>query len=241
MRPVDKNLFTLNKTTYKPYGDAKPDLISALGNFCSYCEREGYSSALDVEHIEDKSTHPLKTYDWDNFLIACKNCNSIKGTELVDFPNIILPYLSNTFSPFEYLESGLIKIKSKVDPVSASKAQNLINLIGLDRRPGHSKFSIKDDRWQERKQAWELSKRYHDKFINKKCDIETIVDLALKSGFWSIWMNAFNDCTNVQIALINSFAGTNKSHFTNLSKQKKNNFTLKFLLYPICKILKRMK
>ena len=37
--------------------------------------------------------------------------------------------------------------------------------------------------------------------------------LALKSGFWSIWMTTFQDYEDVQEALINSFAGTNKHYF----------------------------
>jgi hypothetical protein len=48
MRPVNKDLFTANKIIYNPYGDAKNDLILALGSFCSYCEREAYSSALET-------------------------------------------------------------------------------------------------------------------------------------------------------------------------------------------------
>ena len=104
MRPVDKTRYTTNQVEYNPYGDAKPDLIAAIGKFCSYCEREGFSSALDVEHIEDKDAHPDKKFLWDNFLLACKNCNSIKGTKEIDFPNIILPHLQNTFSPFESIE-----------------------------------------------------------------------------------------------------------------------------------------
>ena len=54
MRPVDKSLFQGNKQSYIPYGDAKDDLIKAIGGFCSYCERQGFRSALAVEHIQDK-------------------------------------------------------------------------------------------------------------------------------------------------------------------------------------------
>ena len=81
MRPIDKSLFISNQVSYIPYGEAKPDLIAAIGKYCSYCEREGFSSALDVEHIEDKDTHPALTYLWSNFLLSCKNCNSIKNAK----------------------------------------------------------------------------------------------------------------------------------------------------------------
>jgi len=213
MRPVDKSLFTTNQIVYNPYGNAKSDLINAIGKYCSYCEREGFSSSLDVEHIQDKSTYPTKQFLWNNFLLACKNCNSIKGAKEVDSTNIVVPHVDNTFSPFEYLESGYIKIKDEIAEPLRGKVVNLVNLIGLDRRPGHPNYSSKDDRWQERKQAWELSKKYTQKYSLGKCDIDTIVDLSKSMGFWSIWMNAFDKFPEVQEALINNFDGTNQAYF----------------------------
>jgi len=207
MRPVDKSLFTENETTYSPYQNAKDDLILALGNFCSYCERRGYSSALDVEHINDKNAHPKQECLWSNFLLACKNCNSIKSTKLVN--NSLLPHLDNTFAVFSYLDSGLIVLNPNLKSPLKEKAKNLLNLVGLDR----FKYSYKDKRWQERKKVWTLSQRYLIKYKSNYCDIETIIDLALESGFWSIWMTTFQDYSEVQEALIKSFAGTNKYYF----------------------------
>jgi uncharacterized protein (TIGR02646 family) len=213
MRPIDKSLFISNQVSYIPYGEAKPDLIAAIGKYCSYCEREGFSSALDVEHIEDKDTHPALTYLWSNFLLSCKNCNSIKNAKEIDFGNILLPYLDNTYSPFEYLESGFIKIKNDLGDSLMNKASELIQLIGLDRYPNHPKYSRKDNRWEERKQAWEISKKYKNKYKCGSCDIETIVDLSLNIGFWSIWMNAFTEFPEVQKELILRFSGTNQTYF----------------------------
>ena len=128
----------------------------------------------------------------------------------------ILPHLQNTFSPFEYLESGLIKIKDEVVEPSRSRVVALVELVGLDRRPGHPRYSTKDDRWQERKQAWELSQKYRQKYIAGKCDIETIIDLSLTNGFWSIWMSTFEDFLEVQRELIDSFQGTRLELFTHI-------------------------
>ncbi|EKT3967480.1 HNH endonuclease [Flavobacterium psychrophilum] len=213
MRPVDKSLYVANQVAYNPYGNAKPDLIEAIGKYCSYCEREGFSSSLDVEHIQDKSTYPHLETLWINFLLACKNCNSIKGTKEVDFTNIILPHTDNTFIPFEYLESGYIKIKDEISEPLRSKANALITLVGLDRRPGIASYSTKDDRWQERKQAWELSQKYNQKYIAGKCEIDTIIDLSKSYGFWSIWMHAFEGFPEVQRELIDQFRGTRQIYF----------------------------
>jgi len=213
MRPVDKDLFTTNQITYNPYGDAKDDLILALGNFCSYCERRGYSSALDVEHIDDKDTYPNQKFNWNNFLLACKNCNSIKGTKAIE--DSLMPHIDNTFTIFSYLESGLIIINTNVTaPLNLdTKVQKLMNLVGLDRIPGHPNYSYKDKRWQERKKVWELSNKYLGKYKNGKCDIDTIKDLALNSGFWSIWMTIFNDKSEVKEELVNYFNGTKIEYF----------------------------
>lgn len=213
MRPVDKTLFTSNKIEYDVYGDAKPDLFAAIGGYCSFCERQGFSSALAVEHIEHKDKHPEKEKLWDNFLLACANCNSIKGTKEIDFSKIILPHLHDTCVPFQYLESGYIRVRDGIG--ESEKAKALVALVGLDRRPGHPEYSTKDTRWQERKKVWELCNRYVIKY-QKGCDIETIVDLAISNGFWSIWMSAFEAFPEVKKELILNFKGTRKSCFPDL-------------------------
>ncbi|MDJ1482455.1 HNH endonuclease [Cytophagaceae bacterium YF14B1] len=40
---------------------------------CNYCEQ---SEANDVEHIYPKSFFPEHAFNWDNYLLACKQCNS---------------------------------------------------------------------------------------------------------------------------------------------------------------------
>ena len=205
MRPVDKSN-PEGKTEYIPYGSAKHMLIECIGSYCSYCERQGFSTALDVEHVEDKNANPDKKYFWSNFLLACKNCNSIKGTAVVDFENICLPHLNNTFPILKYLESGLIQVNPDFE--QPRKAMELVNLIGLDRRPGHSRYSNKDNRWEERKKVWELAKRYVSKYKNSSFDVEIIIDLALAYGFFSIWMHAFKKYPEVQSLLIDAFPGT---------------------------------
>ncbi len=40
---------------------------------CNYCEQ---NEANDIEHIAPKSFFPEWTFVWDNYLLACKQCNS---------------------------------------------------------------------------------------------------------------------------------------------------------------------
>jgi uncharacterized protein (TIGR02646 family) len=40
---------------------------------CNYCEQ---NEANDIEHIDPKSFFPEKAFKWENYLLACKQCNS---------------------------------------------------------------------------------------------------------------------------------------------------------------------
>lgn len=213
MRPINKNLYQHNQTIYNPYGKAKNDLILALGGFCSYCERQGFSTALEIEHIKDKDTYPAEKFKWNNFLLACKNCNTCKTTKSTI--GVLLPDRNNTFEVFIYLESGFIKVNPKINNSLKPQAQVLLDLVRLDRIPNRNGYTGNDTLWQERKKTWNLSQRYLNKYLQGICDIETVKDLALAQGFWSIWMRAFKNFPEVQKELITSFKGT-RTEFFNL-------------------------
>ncbi len=85
MRPVKRQ--TLNRhgilgLSDSPYGMYRGLLLSDLGSYCSYCEIV-LTHSVEVEHKVAKGA--IATWDnlWDNFLLACKNCNASKG----DKPN----------------------------------------------------------------------------------------------------------------------------------------------------------
>lgn len=67
---------------FADYDDAKPFLLARLGPFCSYCERR-IPTNLAVEHIQPKGVPKYAPLEktWDNFLLACVNCNSTKGDD----------------------------------------------------------------------------------------------------------------------------------------------------------------
>jgi len=48
------------------------DMCVYIGT-CNYCE---HNEASDIEHIYPKSFFPEKTFDWENYLLVCKECNS---------------------------------------------------------------------------------------------------------------------------------------------------------------------
>lgn len=59
------------------YGTAAGLLGVQLGRFCSFCEQY-VPTGPAVEHVAPKSQYPLFYVAWDNFLLACPVCNSIK-------------------------------------------------------------------------------------------------------------------------------------------------------------------
>ncbi len=59
----------------KAFTEIKEKLIEmCVGvEICNYCEN---NEATDIEHIYPKSHFPERAFVWDNYLLACKNCNT---------------------------------------------------------------------------------------------------------------------------------------------------------------------
>jgi len=216
MRPVNKGDAP---RVYAKYEDAKQDLANVLGSFCSYCERR-LSSNLAVEHILPKDDNlgfsHLKTV-WTNFLLSCVNCNSTKSNKLIQFDQCLLPDRDNTFHVFIYYESGLIEIRNDIDQEYVVMAEELLQLVGLDKTPLTSEdpkvlFSA-IERFSQRKEAWGLAKVIRNDYENGKVLIKHICYLATANGFFSIWMTAFDGFPEVRKELINAFAGTSEECF----------------------------
>lgn len=221
MRPVEKRVW-INENGeaydkhYEPYGNAKDDLIENLGKYCSFCEVPvPPKSSLEVEHVKAKGIpkYAGMVCSWSNFLLGCKNCNPIKSQKDFEFVEIHLPHLNNTLLSFEIFEGGLIKVNARLPEEEQSKAMKLSWLIGIERRPGAPEYSRKDDRWKNRLEAWNLAKKYHQKYSARLTDMDTIIDVALCTGFFAVWMTVFHDIPEIKLALIKAFRGTAKNCF----------------------------
>lgn len=62
------------------YGLARGDLITNIGQYCSYCEMP-LAASLAVEHMLPKAGFPLVALSWTNFLLACSVCNAYKNAK----------------------------------------------------------------------------------------------------------------------------------------------------------------
>ncbi len=216
MRPVKKGLAPISGP-YTDYRQAKPELISRVGAYCSYCERN-INSYSEIEHILPKSLYPSLIGDWNNFLLVCKNCNSTKGAKNTFLANILLPDRDNTFVAYIYKPDGSIE----VSPVAIAYhvenlAKDLLHVLGLDKPikeyPDMNGKMVAIDRVAQRMNVWLIAEESKKDLIDNNSEAmrRQIVRTALAEGFFSIWMTIFSDDTDMKNRLIDAFPGTRES------------------------------
>ncbi len=105
---------------------------------CNYCEQ---NEANDIEHIYPKSLFPGMAFKWDNYLLACKQCNTAykldafavldANDEIFDIPRgTEPPYLNGAFinprteDPSEFMLVNTLSFKFELLPDLDKKAKN---------------------------------------------------------------------------------------------------------------------
>lgn len=225
MRPINRGDWPKNngiQIDYSDYQLARPELIKRIGDYCSYCEMQ-LDASLAVEHVKPKkpsgTSHvdPSRLGDWNNFLLACTNCNSTKSDTEVVVDDYYWPDRDNTFRAFTYTTGGQISPSAISDNTKANKT---IDLVGLTKNPnGNSKSS--DRRWENRREVWDIANRNKDRLSRNNSNIdfrECIVDLAVANGYWSIWMTVFSGDPDMLHRFIQAFPGTENSCFDSAKK-----------------------
>ncbi len=223
MRPVERGDWPVDadgkRTDYsKDYTPARGPLIDRLGEYCSFCEARMQSS-LAVEHVLPKrpagheEDMPERFGDWDNFLLACVNCNSHKSNKEM---SCLRPDQNNTFFALEYREGGCVFPREGLTGEERELAQNLIDLAGLNHKPPMPDLRKSDRRWLNRFTAWEMAKDYREKLMAADCDEaleESVIRLIRADGHWSIWMTVCKDLRSLCARLVEEFPGTAKRYF----------------------------
>lgn len=214
MRPINKGPAP---RAYKNYQDAIGDLEDSIGRYCSYCERF-IAANLAVEHVSPKKHDPARKNDWSNFLIACSNCNSAKGDSLTNDKDFLWPDKDNTLLAIEYMAGGIVQASKCLDKDIKDKANALIGLVGLDRRPGMPQGkepADRDRRYMDRERIWKLAQstlkvllRFDDDELRRNT-----VDSAVEMGYFSIWMYTFKDDAKMRRLLVEAYIGTARDCF----------------------------
>jgi uncharacterized protein (TIGR02646 family) len=209
MRPVTRGAPTRAYTAYK---QAIGDLEDRLGTYCSYCERR-LPTSLAVEHVVPKSLEPRLEMSWENFLLGCTNCNSVKLAQPTNQSDFLWPDVDNTLAAFSYSAGGFVEANSNMTRPVARKANKLMKLVGLDRHEanGHPKPAGRDKRWQQRLDAWDSATRAKS-LLKELKDVQAAQELvlmaAVENGFFSVWMTVFADHSGIRQALVQRFTGT---------------------------------
>lgn len=212
MRPVTRGVCPLDGNgdpkTYSKYANARGDLIERLGQYCSYCGQR-LGASLAVEHVQPKALYPHLRLEWTNFLLACTNCNSTKGSLDVQMDDYYWPHIDNTFLAFEYSLGGYIATAPALTDSQTTRAEAMIELTGLNKTPENAP-AASDRRWLNRSETWDLAVRSKGRL--SACDDlsmkELVTELAVAQGFWSVWMTVFHDDTDMLQRLIDAFPGT---------------------------------
>ena len=193
---------------FKEYQEARGDLIDRLGQYCSYCEMK-LDTALAIEHIRPKSLYPNLELEWSNFLLACTNCNSTKGTQDIILSDYYWPDEDNTFLAFTYLEGGLVRPNSQLNNQEKIKAEATLKLTGLD-KPFINDPKVSNRLLLNRRYVWDLAIRSLD-HLHKNDTPEMrqqITCTATGHAYWSIWMTVFKDDPDMLKRFIEAFPGT---------------------------------
>ena len=219
MRPVRRGA-SPRPDDFAPYKSALPHLIARIGSYCSYCERR-IATQLAVEHIQPKGIAAYADLigRWDNYLLACVNCNSTKKDKNIVLAEVLLPDRDNTFAAFAYSPDGRVEPKKVgVAHDVLLKARDTLALTGLDKKitlaMDENGKQVAIDRISQRMQAWATAEDARS-LVNQSPGNDAVrrlsVTLAQSCGFFSIWMSVFVDDTDMRNRLIDAFEGTRVS------------------------------
>lgn len=214
MRPVERGVAPRE---YASYRDAIGDLENRLGEYCSYCERR-LPVGLAVEHMAPKSQHRDRELDWNNFLLGCTNCNSVKYDADVADGDILWPDTHNTMLAVAYSRGGFVQLAGGLSPELQRRAQALLDIVGLERHIGREgrQPARRDRRWKDREEAWAAAERCRDRLEALDGSEEArdlVLEAAIGYGFFSVWFAVFDQHVDVKLALIEAFPGTAASCF----------------------------
>lgn len=203
---------------FAAYQKARGELIQRMGEYCSYCEMQ-LDASLAVEHVQPKkppgaaAVMPERELNWDNFLLACTNCNSTKGDTDVILNDYLWPDRDDTFHALRYSEGGMV---DSIPGAMKVQSDRLIQLVGLHIKPDNAEAS--DRRWLNRREAWDMAVRAKSRLTQCPLDAtqvmrEQIIETAQAKGFWSVWMTVFADDLVMRNRLLQALPGTNTGLF----------------------------
>jgi hypothetical protein len=107
----------------------------------------------------------------------------------------------------------MVAARGNVGNDGRAKAEKLLDLVGLDRYPGHPEGKAptkRDKRYVQREEVWALATSEKNSLESNNCEERrrSIVEMARGWGFFSVWMTVFEDDPDLRLRLIDAFKGT---------------------------------
>lgn len=221
MRPLNKGESPYVRIAN--YSQALPYLEERVGSYCSYCEFP-IMHVPEVEHISAKSEGGDMTA-WSNLLLGCKYCNTRKSKKATPLNKdaYLWPDQYNTAIAYQYTggiptvnKETLLQLDQSGEYLK--KAENLFELLALDHIPDPGE---KDRRFRKRFEVYTTATINLQRWKKMcTCDedtvrafLDTMIDVAKYSGFFSIWTMVFMDEPVVLLALLDAFPGTERTYF----------------------------
>lgn len=97
---------------------------------CAYCEKKLLDSPKHIEHYRPKSIYYWLAYSWDNLLLSCGFCNSVKGNRF-EILNSQVKYNNEQFKDIHNLSSNYDDIEEPL--IINPEKENIIKEIIYDK------------------------------------------------------------------------------------------------------------
>jgi hypothetical protein len=201
-----------NGKTIHRWAKAKEPLVLRCGAYCAFCDRNVAQSDFRLEHAISRNQDTTLHGDWDNFFLICQSCNSSKKAKVVVlgqnnsrhdryvWPDSPLNHLELlTMAPMVNLAAIIPQSLPHIDRNHRAKALRTIRLYELNKisRAGGTNYDPTFLRLQTLQRAITKRKDY----LNKMATLDSIVDLAVSTGYLIVWLYVFQDRPEVIAAL----------------------------------------
>lgn len=232
MRPIDSSPIPqvngVNKT-YTDYQEWREDLSDAYGQHCVFCN-DRLQSRFEVEHLVAQSLGIVPPLAWNNLFLACGPCNLAKSNRVATAATHYLPNANNTHLIFSYSirkhrKNGKFAcipvFNPALNPNQQTKSINTITYTELNRveQTPLRQRKMTDVRWLNRYNAYQVTTTQRTLWNSlgtpqqRAAYLAAIPPLIHKTGFFSLWMNAFTGVTDVLRVIVNCLPNTSAASF----------------------------
>ena len=104
--------------------EVKDALIKSSFEKCAFCEgKPAENGNIEVEHYKPKSLYPDSTFEWSNYLPACRKCNGTKLDHDTISEPIVNPYDINPDEVFYYSDIQIKAVENQNQEIGTKTIQ----------------------------------------------------------------------------------------------------------------------